>query len=322
MLQERAFLLLAVFLNSLHQMCVMLVLIGAGYLLGRKGMMNENMVTGIMDILIKLVIPVIIIYSMQTDFSAVLLRQGSLMFFFFFCVLLLGLSIGVLTIKLLRVPQRFQGNWAFVATFSNASFIGLPIVRLLFPDTAASFLCTTIIVASNLAFATISIPLFRHFSGTSPTIKTNLRKIMLSPSVICFVLGLLLYCLQIRLPPLILSPLEMIGQLTVPLCMMSTGALLNKCKLKNIFRGFYTYSLCLIRLIIIPVCIWTLVRNFSGSGAFLIVVTIMAGMPAGGMLPAMSISHGGDSVWATEHFLLSTLLSILTIPLMLVLSSL
>ena len=303
-------------------MCVLLVLISVGYVLGRKGMMPENMVKGLMDILIKLVIPVIIIYSMQTDYSTVLLRQGSVMFLAYLGILFLGLLIGAVTIKLFGVPQRLHGDWVFVAMFSNASYIGLPILRLLFSDTASYFLCTSIIVASNLAFSTIAVPLFRHFTGAPAVAKTTFRKTIANPAIICFALGLLFYCLQIQLPQVIITPLEMISQLAAPLCMLSIGALLNNCKLKNVFRGAYSYLLCLIRLLIIPLFVWILVRSFNGGGAFLIVATLMAGMPAGGMLPALSISHGGDSIWATEHFLLSTLLSILTIPILHVLSSL
>jgi predicted permease len=308
------------FLTALKQMCGFMIMLFTGYVITRQGLLRERGVEDMTGILVKVLIPVMMFNALQVDFSAVLLRRGTVMFLGTFVMMGLALLLTRLTAGPLHVPARVRGDWVFGAMFPNVGFIGLPIIAALFQEDEAIFLTTAVIVASNLVFTSLGGRVIQMYgpgrSLDKASIRTLLGMFLRSPGMVGFTAGIICYCLRFRVPEVIGTPLGMLSATTAPLSMLTLGAMLTRCRWRDIFTDKYVYALCGIRLLAVPGVMWLLLR-LSGAGPMMRVVgAIVFGMPGAAVMPGISLSNGGDPAWATKFTLLSTLLSTATVPLL------
>jgi predicted permease len=109
----------------------------------------------------------------------------------------------------------------------------------------------------------------------------------------------------------------MVGSTTTPLSMIVIGSMLASSDLKNIFNGFTVYYAAAIRLILIPAVVFIVLRLLGSEGMLLGIPVLVSGMPAAANTAIMAEKFDADSMFASKCIFISTLFSIITIPLML-----
>lgn len=292
------------------QAVVMFILLGAGYFLYKLKFLDDDSTRRLSDIVITVICPIVIFNAYQTDFRPEL-AKGLLyaMILAFFCQTVL-----VITAKLVvrKTREDFRVE-RFAAGYSNCAFMGIPLVNAAFGAEGVFYL-TSFITAFNVFMWTHGVILM---SGKKQSPKT-LVKILASPAIIAIVLGLVFFFTGIRMPEIIGQPLDYLGSMNTPLAMIVSGATIAKAGILSGVKNPRVYFLQAFKLLITPLLLSLIVVPTELLGVSPLVVNtvlIAAASPTASATIMFAYKFGGNEKYASAHFALSTIMSILTIPL-------
>jgi predicted permease len=201
----------------------------------------------------------------------------------------------------------------YTMVFSNAGFMGFPVVEALFGKTGL-FYASIYLMPYRILMWTLGVALF--LKGGS---KGSMKKILLNPSIITTFLGIIIFLSPVKIPEVLNSAFDMVGSTTTPLSMIVIGALVADVKFKEVFSGFAVFYLSFIRLIALPVLVFFILRLFNANKIVIDIMTILTAMPAGTMTAMLSERYGGNSSFASKCVFVTTALSTVTIPLIVML---
>lgn len=291
------------------QIMTMFLFMLAGYALVKSGKLSEQGSWDLASMLIWLVIPATLVNSFCIAFSPEKLAelvQSSLL-----GALALGLAILIARLLLHRRPID-----EFAASFSNAGFIGIPLVMASLGSEAV-FYTVGIIALMNILQWTYGVRILTGKRGT-----VSLRGILLSPVVIAVLAGLVIFVtgLGARLPVVVSGALQGIAALNAPLAMMVLGAYFARVDVRAMFVNARLYLLAAIRLLLIPLLTVLAFRLTGLPRTMYTAVLISASAPVGVNVAVYAQLHGLDYAYASETVVLSTLLSVIFQPLVLMLA--
>lgn len=288
----------------LQKIAEMFLLMAAGFVLFRKGLLGEQGTADIGRLLTLAVIPVILINSLWADRTAektAVLVQSAVA-----SALLMALSVAA---AVLIFPN--DGVSCFGAAFSNAGFIGIPLVQSVLGGDAA-FLISAMIVMIGLLQYTVGLVMITGDKGTM-----KLKAVLKNPVVLSVALGTALYAANIPKPALAASVFSTVGSLNTPLAMLLLGAYLAKTDLKKVFAVRSSYTVSLVRLLLIPLAGALLLRALPlGSSELKLALFITSACPAGSLGAIFAQQYGKDYEKATGQVCISTVLCMASIPLM------
>ncbi len=314
----------------LEKVFVLFVLLVVGYLARKLNVFDDKVTKGLNAIIIKITLPALIIGSLQMEFTNELFVRSSKLLVLSFFVYGASFILSLIVPFILAPRKGEAGVFQYVMIFSNVAFMGYPLVQALFGDEALFY--TSIY---NLPFNLLSFTLGVYLlitdgvkigkkknvlvdvetEETQPQFEFSWNKIM-NPGVIAVIIGFSLFLLRIKLPPFLYDPLKLLGDTTIPFSMFVIGAMLHNTKFNQVFGNWRVYILSLFRLLIIPVILYFAFYHYIQNKMLLGLVVIIAGMPAAASMPIISQEYGGNSEVAAEIVFISTLLSIITIPLL------
>ncbi|HWQ73455.1 MAG TPA: AEC family transporter, partial [Desulfitobacteriaceae bacterium] len=145
------------------------------------------------------------------------------------------------------------------------------------------------------------------------------KKSLINPGNIAVLIGLLLFIFSIKLPYQIQATLDTIGGTTTPLSMLIVGSMLAEIEVKELFKGFELYYGSFIRLVAVPLLVYGFLKIIGVSGMDLGIPVLIAAMPAAANSVIFATRYGGDSEFASRMIFITTVLSAITIPLILLL---
>lgn len=225
---------------------------------------------------------------------------------------LVAILLGKLVPKLLRVPKRQAGAYEFMTVFSNIGFIGIPVVSALFgPD--AVFLVAVFNLMFNLLCYTYGISLMApKEKGRAFSLRT-----LLTPINIASVAAYIFYLFGITAPPLIYSALETVSGLTSPAAMLCLGCAMAGVKLREMFTNVRLYLFSAIKLILIPLVMYALTFWWMDNELMLGVTVVMWALPAGSIVTMLAAKYDADEALPASAVSMTTLLCMVTIPVLL-----
>ena len=296
------------FLDTLMQMIVILFAMSVGYAAQKKGVLTKASNGVLSKLLLNIAAPALILGSAVG--SSVLPQFSELLSIFKAAVFFYGLQflIAVILPPVIGGSPKQKGVWRFALTCSNMGFIGFPVVMRLFG-------------ADNLIYAVILMLPFNVISYSfGPLMLAGAKnfswKQFASPSVLASFGALIVSLFRIRLPSLVGECLNFIGDITVPLSLVLVGSLLAAIPVGKVFAAPRLWVICAFRLLIQPALLWLILRHMSGIPAVVLgVAVIEMGMPVAANGSMLSIEHGGDTETVAQITFLTTLFSIVTIPL-------
>lgn len=303
---------MSVFTITLNQMIALFIIVMAGYILTRAKMIQKEWIDGLMKLLANFFLPVLIFNSLQLEISPELAKNGLFFSWTYVVFCLVGMGLGLLFAKLFRIKNGSElCCWASCSWIPNIAFVGVPIIQVLLPPEALFY--TSLSIVSSLlltfTFGIFVMDLCSKKSGTKISAKT-----LLNPCTIALLLGFLTLFLDIPMPKALLSATGMLTSATTPLAMLAIGSIMSRIPFRSIFSSWQIYVVLVIKLIILPVIAYFVMSIFSPDYIFLAVFVISAAMPMPAPLLASLTAHGGDLMWGTRFVVVSTLASIITLP--------
>ena len=225
------------------------------------------------------------------------------------------LLMQIIHLLLGRRRNEFQPRMASIASvMGNTGFFGLPIVTALFPGApeAAAYSCM-FCVSLNILGWTVGV-----FTLTGEKKYISLRAAFLNPTVLSVIAGFILYLAGAKnwLPDLLQGGIRTVGAMSTPLCMFILGIRLASMNFRKLFTTPLVYGISAGKLVLFPLFSYLLVLPFPLDPVFKASVLILAGTPCASIILNLAEMHNNGQELAANCALLSTLLSLLTIPLL------
>lgn len=290
----------------LRQNLVMLVYMMIGYFLYKKKLVSAGGSADIGRILLYIVMPAAILKSYLADFSRE--RLEGLFVSFLAALLSLLLSIAAARIAF----SKEQGIERFGAAFSNAGFIGIPLVQMTLGEEAVFY------VSSYVALLNILQWTYGLVTITGDRSLISVKRLRTNPILLSFLAGIALFLLPVSLPETAENVVGTIAAMNGPLAMIVLGVYLGQVPLRSLFSGHVVYRCALVRLIVIPVLTMALLFVFPEKYHMLkLTILIAASAPVGSNVSIFAQLYGQDYMQSVKEVTLSTLLCIITLPLIL-----
>lgn len=302
----------------LEQMIIILFLILTGVFLFRKKMISEETSRQISGLIINVTNPALLICSAFGDTPKVSLQElglGALVFLSAYIVLILAAYLIPL---LLRVPDHARYSYHMLTVFGNVGFIGIPLASAVLGSGSLIFVSMSNLLY-NILIYTYGMSVLRKAAVRQGTYRSEehsespLKKII-NVGTVSAMLTLIFYLADFPVPIVISSTLNYAGRSTTLLSMLVLGVSVAQMAIRDIFSNPRLYLYVAIRQIALPVVFTLVLSLFIKHPLILNASALMLAVPSGNMPLMLSKQFGTDESTISQGIILSTLLSLVTIP--------
>ncbi len=299
------------FTALVNNLTTLLLLLATGFVIRRLHILDDRMNAGLSELMLKVALPATIIYSMQTHFTRELFMQGGFVMIAVFFISALGMILGYLVPIWLKQPYESRGIWMFAIAFGNLSYMGIPIIAAIFGDEALFFVSMGT-VGYNLLAPTLGAHFMKHYAHYG---KKEV-KFKVSPAFAATLIGLFFFVFSIQLPYPVISALTLMGHTTTPLSMVLIGSFLAHQDFGVLFRQRRLYIAVLFRNVLIPLLVFVLLSPFVQSTEIFAIVVYLSSMPSAATTTMYANIYDADATTASALVFMTTVFSLVTIPLL------
>lgn len=286
---------------------MLFLLVAAGVVLRKKGILPEGAKAILTDLVIYLILPCNIINSFFIEFNLEILKG--------FAVILTIASliqIGCLMFAKVfynREPESRKKVLQYGTVCSNAGFMGNPIAEGVYGAEGLMY-ASIFLIPQRIVMWSAGVSYFTE----SPDRKTVVKKVLTHPCIIAVYIGLVLMITRLPLPAFLQNTIRSVGSCTTTMSMVLIGAILAEVEPGSILDwGIVKYAA--IRLFLLPLLVYVSCRAFHVKPLLAGVSVLLTGMPAGSTTAILASKYDGDYIFATKCVVVTTLLSLVTIPL-------
>ena len=290
-----------VFQLILSKIGTMYSLIIIGFILSKLKVISSKAVEKMTFILIWIINPIIIIGQYQTGFSKEKLIQLGISFIFSFLAMTLGLLIAI---------KASQDNTERLGIgFPNSGFIGIPLVSSIIGPHAVFYLSAYLAVFNLYAYT------YGIYLITKKTTYISIKKIVRNPGIMAVITGILIFIFSIKLPSSLNIVFDIGTKLNTPLAMIVLGTYIASMDILKLIKDKRIYFISFMKLVGVPLVTLIFFIFFPFVSLEIRQVVLLATCtPVGLTAPLYSQLFGGDYIHAARLVGLSTILSLITIP--------
>ncbi len=280
--------------------------IAAGIYGNKKGIITNQNRKKFTDFIIEIILPCNIINSFLIKWSYDVLKNCAVVLIIAVLTQIFYILFSKLLFKKAARERRAVLQYGIIC--SNAGFLGNPIAESVFGSQGLLF-ASVALIPLRFAMWSSGLKLFTDTDG-----KSTARKLLTHPCIIAVAAGFLLMLSQVELPSFFLKALSGIGGCNTAVSMIVIGSILAEIKIKEIMNKELFYFSA-VRLIAIPLVVLAVLKLLSVDNLVTGVIVLLSAMPAGSTTVMLAEKYNGDAGYASSCVFLSTVLSLLTIPL-------
>lgn len=283
---------------------ILFVLIGIGFICNKTKLLSEKSAKDMTNLVLYIVTPCVIVNAYQREFDEKMLR-GLLVTL---AATVASFAVTILLSHLLvrDKDKRREKTLRFGAVFSNCGYMSLPLQQVLLGDIGV-FYGTTYVIVFQIMVWTYGVLLM---SGDMKNI--SVKKILINPGVTSSFVGMILFFFSIKLPSIIGEPIKHMAALNTPVPMIIVGFHLANAKLK--ISGLAPYVSLLLRHIVSPAILLVAMLFLDINPVVTTACVVAASSPMAAITTMFSEKFDGDTPLSATVVSLSTLLAILTMP--------
>jgi len=296
------------FLTMASLQLQLFLFIAAGFILTKTGTITSSGRKSLSDLLISFILPCNIICSFQMDMSAQILSSCALALVLASAVQLFYLFVSSFIFR--GAPGERLACLRYATVCSNAGFLGLPIIGGVY-GAMGTLLVSVALIPQRVVMWSAGLSFFTSTRG-----KDVVRKLLTHPCIVAVFIG---FTLMIAGNPSLPAPLQKFlsgasGCVTC-LSMLIIGSILASAKHIDL-RGGMMWWYTFVRLILIPLAVLALLSLLPVDRTIRGVLVLMSAMPAGSTTAILAARYNGDAPFASCLIFISTLFSLLTLPLL------
>ncbi len=336
-------------MSNIEVMVVLFAIVLVGYVAGKRGYMGGEFDRRLSSLVIDITCPALILSSTMS--GTLPDRRLTLPLLGISLITYVLLTLVAVTLpRLLTRREDDRGVVGFALMFGNVGFIGYPIVASIFGHEAVFYAAVLNVVNTFAVFTVGTMLMLRDGTGDCkspstpasaggqglPHTKRGWMKLLFSTPMLAAYLAMLIVAFHVdNIPTMVSQPLTLIGNITVPAALLIIGSSMSRLSLHTMMGSPTVYATTLFRLILLPLALLVLFRVLGGLalgdatlgsvthyelalGLQLAVNinTVVIAMPVATYGTILCLKMGRDTTLITELTFISTLFSILTIPLM------
>ena len=296
-------------------MLTLFAILIVGWVAGRLGYMGDEFDKKLSSLVINFTCPALILASAMTgelpDRRLILPLLGISTLTY---ILLTGVAF--LLPRSLTKKKDDEGIVGFALMFGNVGFMGYPVVASIFGQQAV-FYAAVLNVVNTFAVFTIGTILI---VGDLSDGRRFQKKVLYSTPMLSAYLAMLIVAFGIDgIPGIISQPLTMIGNITVPAALLIIGSSMSQLSARSMLGNMTVYTTTVFRLLLIPIGLYYLCSALGFDSYVVNINTLVVAMPVATYGTILCLKYNRDTTLITETTLITTLLSMITIPLLTIL---
>lgn len=286
----------------LKKLMTMFIFMVTGVIMYKKSYISDVGSRSLGNLLIRLSLPCVILKAFLVERT--LERMQALILSVIFSMVLL--TAFILISKFLFTHDPIG---RFAASFSNPGFFGIPLIIAVL-DNDSVFYVAPFIACLNILQWTYGVAVLKE-----EKIEIEWKNIIMSPFMAAFLLGLILFMTQIKMPEILNTVIEGAADLNTPLAMIVSGVYMAKVNFRVMLTSGRLYAVCAVRLIVCAI-IAVVILCFLPEKWYMLKMSlfIASACPVGSNVAVYAQLHEKDYVYAVETVVLSTLVSVVTLP--------
>ncbi len=294
------------------QVIVMFLLLLTGFVLYKKKIVSDDGKKQITNIVLYVVTPCLIISTYQMDYDSETAKNivlGLIMS-------AVGITLSIIVANIVRIKAKKESlaTERFAMSFSNCGFMGIPLINAVFAEIGVLY-CTTYVTMFNLFCWTYGVMLMDGGKEKRKKTWAERLKPLCTTTIFAIIIGLVMYFSGIKLPKTINTTVDYIASMNTPLAMIVSGIYIAQSDIFAAFKKLRVYFLTFVKCIIIPllymVCIIPLPLDYTLRMSILICMSC----PTAANTMLFANRFGGDEKQGSYVFTITTLASVVTIPL-------
>lgn len=295
------------FLIVAQQVLVLFILIGIGFVCGKKQFISDTTAKNVTDIILYVVTPCVIIESFQREFDSGMLYNLGIS-----AICAVAIHVGTIIICHFAFRKGDDSTRAvlkFGTVFSNCGFMSIPLQMAVLGADGVFY------GGAFLAVFNITLWTYGLFSMSGSRKAFSFKSLILNPGILGVIIALFLYIARISLPEILLKPVSYLAALNTPVPMLIIGYYLSKANLKHAFTRADSYLAMGIRLIVVPVLATIIMYACGIRGVMLVSSIISCSAPIAAATTMFSAKFNKNTELSVSLVSASTLVSLVTMPL-------
>ena len=295
------------FYSRLGTIAIILVL---GFLLGKLKLISPKTNKDLVNLLLTVFMPASLFAAFPTTYSdetSDLFKAGLLAGVLVMTALIIVSKI-LFNKKFYNDKLRYESQFALI--FNNATFLGYPIIASTFGEQGVIPYCG-FIIAFNIALFSYGVYLFKHKIDSKLVLN-----VITNPNIIAVVLGVIVFVIGFQLPGFVTDAVKYTGNATTALSIICVGYMLSNAKFFKLIKKWKLILTAAAQLVLGPLIAFGLLTLLQFPSEVIAVCTLIQALPTATSLGLFASKYGGDQTEASELVTVSTVLSIVLMPLM------
>ena len=294
----------------LQQMLALFILMIIGYVCGRKDILDAATTKKISWLVVNIANVAMILQAgldNQNDMPKETLLVVLLLAAMMYIMLIL---LAVVLPRALRAPRETYGIYRTMLVFSNVGFMGFPLLLALAGTPAVLYAALFQFFFSTLLY---SYGLTNICAGKEGAGGFSWKR-MINPGLIACAIALISYFTKVDMPDFIDTVLKNLANLTAPLSMIVIGQSFTEFQIRNLFTDVRLLIFTAIKMLLIPIAWLFLLKQWISDPVILTVCLVMISTPVASMTAMFAQQYDGDYELASRGVALTTLLAVVTMP--------
>lgn len=304
------------FFESIEGILSIIIMIIVGYILTEKGWLNEEISKTFSKIVCNLSLPCLMLWDLMSNFDKTKLTHLSKGLIIPILSISLSYVVAIIISKLIKVEKNKLGTFRSMFFVSNTIFIGLPVNMALFGEKSVPYVLLYYI-ANTTFFWTIGvygISKDGNNDNKASILSFSTLKRIVSPPLLGFILALIFIMLNVHLPSFILDTCKYFGNLTTPLSMLFIGIIIHSVRINDVKLTKDMLFILIGRFLVSPILVVFLSYFYPVPLLMKKVFIMQAAMPVMTNTSIVAKEYGGNYKYATVMTVITTVLSMIVIP--------
>ena len=312
----------------IYNVGLLLIMMLPGVILKKTKLSSDGLGKGLSNLVLFIAQPALVFVAYLKPYDPDILINALYVLLFSIVAHVIFSVVALLSYK--SAPDSVRRMLRFATIFSNAAFMGIPLIAAVLGD-AAIIYASIYNITFNLFLWSLGVYICTDEDGETDDVGRFLKKAILKalvhPVMLAAVLGLVFFFLPIHddIPEIIVEALTMLKQLVAPLSMVVLGLRLADMNLKGFFTNKHLYVFVALRHFLLPAAVFAVMRIFSLfvslDGDVIKSVLIMASAPAATSATMFAEKYDCDADYVSKLVAVSTILSLATMPIVILLTN-
>ncbi|WP_288658732.1 AEC family transporter [uncultured Limosilactobacillus sp.] len=292
------------------QVVVIFLLMLLGVVIRKLSFLHSQSINDLTNIILYFLSPIVIIKAFEQPFSRARFNQLLVLVVAVFLTYFVSILLASLLFRRVR-DQNIRRIAIYGSTYSNNGFMGIPLAQGLFGSIGV-FYAVASMIGFNVMSWTQGIGIFQD--RTQRRFGEQFKKIILKPNIIAIIVGLIMFVTSYHLPKLLSSFIDYTSPAFTPMAMIVIDCNLANLSLKDVKLPGSLWVSLVVRNLVFPILGALILLAMGVSGVPMVTTVILSACPVAGLVVLFTLQAGGDAKPATILMSISTILSLVTIP--------